>query len=80
MADPARPAQTRAPLKRRAGAATEIEAEMAMFNLTELNHSTQRIACLLLSVCIVALTLAAGAYGIESAAHPGYTITITQML
>ena len=51
-----------------------------MFNLIELSHSTQRVACMVLSVCIVALSLAAGAYGIESMAHPGYSVTITQVL
>lgn len=51
-----------------------------MFTSTEFSSSTQRVACMLMSVCIVALGFALGAFGIESAAHPGYTVTITQVL
>ena len=50
-----------------------------MFTSTEPSRRTQRLACLLMSVCIVVSTLAVGAHGIDSMAHPGYTVTITQL-
>ena len=50
-----------------------------MFAITEFSRTTQRAACMLMSVFIVVAALAAGAHGVNSAAHPGYTVTIVQL-
>jgi|SoiMethySBSTD1v2_1073268.scaffolds.fasta_scaffold1294869_1 hypothetical protein len=50
-----------------------------MFALIELSRSTQRAICMLLSVVIVAATLAAGGYEAQSALHDSYSVTITQL-
>jgi hypothetical protein len=50
-----------------------------MIAITEFSRSTQRAACMLMSVCIVAVGLIMGAHGMNSVAHPGYTVTITQL-
>jgi len=50
-----------------------------MFGLTEFSRNMQRALCLLMSVVIVAATLAAGAYEAQSALHDGYSVTITQL-
>lgn len=50
-----------------------------MFMITELSRRTQHVACLLMSVFIVVGALAAGAHGVDSMAHPGYSVTITQL-
>jgi len=53
--------------------------EIAMFAITEFSRSTQRVACMLMAAFIVVAGLAAGAHGVNSLAHPGYTVTITEM-
>lgn len=42
-------------------------------------HTTQRAVCMLLSVAIVTVSLAFGAYGVQSMEHPGYTVIVTQL-
>jgi hypothetical protein len=53
--------------------------EIAMFAITEFSRNTQRAACMLMSVFIVVAALAAGAYGVNSMAHPHYSVTIVQL-
>jgi hypothetical protein len=55
------------------------KVESVMFALIELSRNTQRAICMLMSVVIVAVTLASGAYEAQSALHDGYTVTITQL-
>lgn len=50
-----------------------------MFALTEFSRRTQRVTCLLMSVLIVSSALLLGARAADSAAHPGYSVTITQI-
>jgi hypothetical protein len=50
-----------------------------MFAITEFSRNTQRVACMLMAACIVITSLSLGAYGVESVAHPGYLVTITQL-
>jgi hypothetical protein len=50
-----------------------------MFAITELSRYTQRVACLLMAGFIVFTSLSLGAYHAESIAHPGYSVTITQV-
>jgi hypothetical protein len=50
-----------------------------MFALTEFSRTTQRAICMLMSVVIVAATLAVGAVEAQSALHDGYSVTITQL-
>jgi len=47
--------------------------------LTELSRSTQRAVCMVVAVVIVAASLSIGAIGAQSAAHEGYSVTITQL-
>jgi hypothetical protein len=51
-----------------------------MFAITEFSRRTQRIACLLMASFIVFSSVSLGAYAVESMAHPGYSVTITQVL
>ena len=53
--------------------------EIAMFALNQMSRTTQRTVCTVVSAVIVALWLSLGAYGAEMAAHPGYSVTITQI-
>ena len=39
----------------------------------------QRVACAVMAACIVFTGMSLGAYGASSVAHPGYSITITQI-
>ena len=50
-----------------------------MFAITEFSRNGQRAACLLMAAFIVVTSLSLGAYGVESAAHPGYLVTIKQV-
>ena len=50
-----------------------------MSALIEFSRKTQRAACLLMSVVIVAATFAVGAYEAQSMVQDGYTVTITQL-
>ena len=57
---------------------TERE-EIAMYALTQMSRTTQRTVCTVVSAVIVALWLSLGAYGAETVAHPGYSVTVTQI-
>lgn len=50
-----------------------------MFAITDFSRSTQRVACALVAALIVFTSVSLGAFGIESMAHPGYTVTVTQI-
>lgn len=50
-----------------------------MFNTTDVSRTTQRVTCMLLSALIVITSLMVGAFAADAAAHPGYTVTITQI-
>jgi hypothetical protein len=49
-----------------------------MFELTEFSRRAQRVACMLMSVVIVASTWT-GLLVAHSAAHPGYAVVISQI-
>jgi hypothetical protein len=53
--------------------------EIAMYALNQMSQTTQRTVCTVVSAVIVALWLSLGAYGAEMAAHPGYSVTVTQI-
>jgi hypothetical protein len=53
--------------------------EIAMFALTEISRTTQRFACMMMAVVIVAAGLSAGALKAQSLEHVGYSVTITQL-
>jgi hypothetical protein len=53
--------------------------ESVMNAVAEFSRNTQRAVCMLLSAVIVAGTISLGAYTAESAAHDGYSVTITQL-
>ena len=57
----------------------EESKEIAMYALTQMSRTTQRTVCTVVSAVIVALWLSLGAYGAEMAAHPGYSVTVTQI-
>jgi hypothetical protein len=57
----------------------EESKEIAMYALNQMSQTTQRTVCTVVSAVIVALWLSLGAYGAEMAAHPGYSVTITQI-
>ena len=42
-------------------------------------QATQRAVCMLVSVAIVAVSLAFGAYGVKTMEHVGYSVTVTQL-
>lgn len=50
-----------------------------MFAITEFSRRTQRVACMLMAGFVVFASLSLGAYQAESIAHPGYSVTITQV-
>lgn len=50
-----------------------------MFALTEFSRRTQQVLCMLMSAVIVTISLALGAYGAESVAHPDYSVTVQQL-
>jgi hypothetical protein len=47
--------------------------------ITELSRSTQRVACAMMAAFIVFTSVSLGVYAAESVAHPGYSVTITQI-
>jgi hypothetical protein len=47
--------------------------------LTQISLSTQRAVCMLMSVAIVTVSLAFGAYGVQSMEQTGYSVTVTQL-
>jgi hypothetical protein len=55
------------------------DKETAMFSLTEISRKTQQIVCMALAALIVTASLSLGAYGAQSAADLGYSVTITQL-
>jgi hypothetical protein len=60
--------------------ALKIESkEIAMYALNQMSRTTQRTVFAVVSAVIVTLWLSLGAYGAEMAAHPGYSVTITQI-
>ncbi|HEY8539259.1 MAG TPA: hypothetical protein VIL28_10375 [Steroidobacteraceae bacterium] len=50
-----------------------------MFAITEISRSAQRFVCMVLAAVVVTAGLSAGAIAAQSAAHPGYSVTITQL-
>lgn len=50
-----------------------------MYALTQMSRNTQRTVCTVMAAVIVTLWLSLGAYGAEMAAHPGYSVTVTQI-
>jgi hypothetical protein len=50
-----------------------------MFAVTEISRSTQRVVCMVMSALIVSFALTTGAVASQSALHPGYSVTITQL-
>jgi hypothetical protein len=57
----------------------EESKEIAMYALTQMSRTTQHTVSAVVSAVIVAFWLSIGAYGAELAAHPGYSVTITQI-
>ena len=57
----------------------EESKENTMYALNQMSLTTQRTVCTVVSAVIVTLWLSLGAYGAEMAAHPGYSVTITQI-
>ena len=53
--------------------------EIAMYALNQMSRTTQRTVFAVVSAVIVTLWLSLGAYGAEMAAHPGYSVTVTQI-
>jgi hypothetical protein len=51
--------------------------EIVMFTVT--SRKTQTAVCMILSAVIVSVSLSLGALMAESAAHDGYSVTITQI-
>ena len=47
--------------------------------LTQLTQTTQRAVCLFVSVAIVTVSLAFGAYGVKTMENVGYSVTVTQL-
>ncbi|HEY6640995.1 hypothetical protein [Povalibacter sp.] len=50
-----------------------------MFGLSSISWNVQRTVCLALTAAIVVTSLIGGAYVANHAAHPGYSVTITQL-
>ena len=50
-----------------------------MYALIELSRNTQRAVCMLMSAAIVTVSLSLGAFGVQSATHDGYSVTVTQI-
>lgn len=51
-----------------------------MFAITELNRNTRRAICLVLAALVVSASLLIGAMGAESLEHPGYSVTISEIV
>lgn len=50
-----------------------------MYAFTQFTQTTQRAVCMLVSVAIVTVSLAFGAYGVQTMEHLGYSVTVTQL-
>lgn len=50
-----------------------------MYAVTQATQTTQRAVCLLMSVAIVTVSLAFGAYGVKTMENIGYSVTVTQL-
>lgn len=50
-----------------------------MYAVTQFTQSTQRAVCMLMSVAIVTVSLAFGAYGVKTMENIGYSVTVTQL-
>jgi hypothetical protein len=50
-----------------------------MNTFNQLTQSTQRAVCMLMSVAIVTVSLAFGAYGMKTMEQVGYSVTVTQL-
>ena len=50
-----------------------------MYAVTQFTQTSQRAVCMLVSVAIVTVSLAFGAYGVKSMEHLGYSVTVTQL-
>ena len=50
-----------------------------MFAITEFSRTAQRVACGVMAACIVFSSVSLGVYGANAVAHPGYTVTVTQI-
>ena len=50
-----------------------------MYALNQTSQTTRRTVFGLVSAVIVTLWLSLGAYAAEMAAHPGYSVTVTQI-
>lgn len=50
-----------------------------MYAFSTFTQTTQRAACMLMSAAIVTVSLAFGAYGVQSMAQVDYSVTVTQL-
>ena len=50
-----------------------------MFATSELSQSARRVVCLVMAMVVVATSLSLGAFGAQSAADPGYSVTISEV-
>ena len=50
-----------------------------MYAISTVTQTTQRAVCMLLSVAIVSISLAFGAYGVQKMEHVGYSVSVTQL-
>jgi len=50
-----------------------------MYAVSKATQSTQRFVCMLMSAAIVTVSLAFGAFGVNSMEHVGYSVTVTQL-
>jgi hypothetical protein len=46
---------------------------------TAISRNSQAVVCMFLSAVIVSVSLSLGAFAAASAAHDGYSVTITQL-
>ena len=47
--------------------------------INEFSRNTQRVACAVMAAFIVFSAVSLGAYGVDAVAHPGYSVTVTQI-
>jgi hypothetical protein len=50
-----------------------------MVAITEFSRNAQRVACAAMAAFIVFTGVSLGAAGVDSVAHPGYSVTISQI-
>lgn len=50
-----------------------------MYAVSTFTQTTQRAVCMFLSVAIVSISLAFGAYGVQPMENVGYSVTVTQL-